>query len=445
MSNWVSTYEPREQFMPFHMRKERFAAMVCHRRAGKTVACINDAVTKAIYNQRKRPVYAYVGPILKQAKKVAWGYLKEYTDGLTDKVNESELYVRLKHNQATIWIYGADNPDSVRGLYHDGIILDEFGDMHPKIWSANVLPTLSDRQGWAVFIGTPKGKNHFYKVFERSKTEPEWYNFILRASQSGIINDAELALMRREMDTEDEYLQEYECSFDAAVLGTYYTKILSRLEATGKIYNADADHDPDQEVYVAFDIGRSDSTAAWFWQVRPDGVAVIDHLEANGQDPEFYFDLLEKKQYKYAAVWLPHDARAKTFATKRSTVEQFLDAGFPVRIGPKLDIQDGINAARKVLPQCYFHRRTEEGVECLREYRREYDAEKKVYCERPLHNWASHTADAFRYMALVLEDSVAKPQEDKRIITLDLSPKYNLNQLFAERDSVLRLGSRRRI
>lgn len=442
MTEICQPYEPRPQFEAFHARKERFSAMVCHRRAGKTVACVNDMIAKAIYNTRKRPVYAYVGPMLKQAKKVAWEYLKEYTEGLADKVNESELYVRLRHNQSTLWIYGADNPDSVRGLYHDGVILDEFGDMHPKIWSTNVLPTLSDRQGWAVFIGTPKGKNHFYKVFKRAETEPQWYQFLLRASESGIIPPSELALMRQEMDTEDEYLQEYECSFDAAVPGTYYTKLLVAGEIEGRIYTDRAEWEPDQKVFVAFDLGRSDSTAAWFWQARPDGWAIIDYHEADGQDPEYYFEMLNGKGYEYDTVWLPHDARAKTFSTRRSSVEQFLDAGFPIRIGPKLEIQDGISAARKVLPSCYFHPRTEDGVECLREYRREYDEEKKAYREKPLHNWASHGADAFRYLSLVIaDDTRSKPKP--QIAIPSFAPKFTLDKLFAEHSKTLRLGRRR--
>ena len=136
--------------------------MVAHRRAGKTVACVNELIARAVYSKKKRPVYAYIGPQLKQAKKVAWEYLKEYTAGLVDKVSESELYVRLAHNGAVINIYGADNPDSFRGQYFDGVVLDEYADMHPGVWSSVLVPALSDRKGWAVFIGTPKeiGRAH---------------------------------------------------------------------------------------------------------------------------------------------------------------------------------------------------------------------------------------------------------------------------------------------
>jgi hypothetical protein len=427
----VQNYVPREQFMPFHARSERFSAMVCHRRAGKTVACVNDMVAKAIYNERKRPVYAYVGPLLKQAKKVAWEYLKEYTDGLTDKVNESELYVRMRHNQSTLWIYGADNPDSVRGLYHDGVILDEFGDMHPKIWSTNVLPTLSDRQGWAVFIGTPKGKNHFYKIFKRAMTEPGWYQFMLRASESGIISAAELALMKQEMDTEDEYLQEYECSFEAAVMGSYYTKILSALEAKGQLSTNEADYDPQFPVYVAADLGKSDSCAWWFWQTRPNGIAVIDYYEADGQEVDHYFDMLDNRGYaKYGTIWLPHDARAKFLGSRRSVVEQFLQAGYPIKVIPKLDLKDGIAAARKVMPMCYFHPRAADGVECLREYHREFDEETKAFRDKPLHNWASHGADGFRYMAEVVEDPSKAPKLIEVVSAADFAPRFTLEQLY---------------
>src|SRR5947207_655670 len=187
-------YVPRKHFIPFHERSQRFACLVAHRRAGKTVASVNELVARAIYSRKKHPRYAYIGPLLKQAKKVAWEYLKDYTKGLEGKKpSESELTVRLKHNQAEISIYGADNPDAFRGQYFDGVVLDEYGDMSPSVWGKVILPTLADRKGWAVFIGTFKGKNHFYKIFRRSQGldlrpgedseyfRTNWFNLLLRA------------------------------------------------------------------------------------------------------------------------------------------------------------------------------------------------------------------------------------------------------------------------
>lgn len=424
--------------------------MVAHRRAGKTVACVNEAVTRALYSRKHRPRYAYIGPLLKQAKKIAWEYLKEYTNGFQGKKpSESELTVKLAHNNAEISIYGADNPDAFRGQYFDGVILDEYGDMAPSVWSKVLLPTLADRQGWAVFIGTPKGKNHFYKIFRRSQgldlpensheylTKLSWYNFILRASESGILPPDELMLQRSEM-TEDEYQQEYECSFDAAVLGTYYASLINLIETRGQV-NESVEHDPQFPVFVVFDLGYSDSTSAWFWQTRPDGIAVIDYEEASGKALSYYFDMLRHKGYRYGKIWLPHDARAKSLQTGRSTVEQFLAQSFPtfdtgqarlVDIVPNLSLQHGIDAARLMIPSCHFNVvKTHIGIECLRAYRRKWDEELRVFSDTPLHDWTSHGADAFRYLALVAKERIVLPSSDQKI-DLNQPPRYTLDELW---------------
>lgn len=448
------TYEPRKAFMGFHQRSTRFACMVAHRRAGKTVASVNEIIARAIYCRKKRPRYAYIAPLLKQGKKIAWEYLKEYTAGLEKKKpSESELSVTLRHNDAEIGIYGADNPDSFRGQYFDGVVLDEYGDMSPATWGKNVLPTLADRRGWAVFIGTFKGKNHFYNIFRRSQgldlkpgEDPEyyktnWFNLLLKASESGILSAEDLAVQRAEQD-EEEYRQEFECDPNAVVKGTYYAKILAKLEDSGQIY-ADVDWDPEQPVEVVFDLGYTDSTAAWFWQKRPGGIAIIDYLEANSQPLSYYFNELFSRPYQYGTVWLPHDAKAKSLQTGRSTVEQFLQEKFPIRIAPKLELQHGIDAVRKMLPQCYFSSKTELGVEALRAYKRDYDDEKKVFSDQPRHDWASHGSDAFRYLCLVAKGLVvAEEKKEERRIYLP-PPKMQLEVLFKEREQRLRMMNRR--
>lgn len=442
------TYQPRKAFMSFHQRSTRFACMVAHRRAGKTVASVNEIIARAIYCKKKRPRYAYVAPLLKQGKKIAWEYLKEYTQGLEKKKpSESELSIVLRHNNAEIGIYGADNPDAIRGQYFDGVVLDEYGDMPPSAWGKVILPTLADRRGWAVFIGTFKGKNHFYKIFRRSQGfdlkdgedptyfKKHWFNLLLKASQSGILSAEDLMIQRSEQD-EEEYAQEYECDPNAVVKGTYYAKILAKLEAQGNIY-ADIEYDPDQPVEVVFDLGYTDSTAAWFWQKRPGGIAVIDYLEDDSKPLSYYFEELFGRPYQYSTVWLPHDAKAKSLQTGRSTVEQFLGEGFPVRIAPRLDVQHGIDAARKILPQCYFSSKTEIGVEALRHYKRAYDEEKKVFSDAPQHDWASHGADSFRYLALVAQGLSVDEPEEKQIVVA--TPKMCLEELFQHRERMLRM------
>jgi hypothetical protein len=402
--------------------------------------------------------------MLKQAKKIAWEYLKEYTQGLTFKVSESELYVRLKHNGAEICIYGADNPDSFRGQYFDGIVLDEYGDMSPSVWGKVLLPTLQDRKGWAVFIGTFKGKNHLYRIHRRAQgldlppgENPEtwkarWFHFILKASESGILPESELAIARSEQD-EEEYQQEYECNPNAAIKGTYYAKEIAKLEQKGHIYSEFAEYDPNLPVNVFTDLGLYDSTVLIFTQEHSDGHAFIDCYENHGQRLSHYFDIMEGKSYKYANIWLPHDARAGTLQTGVATVQLAIEEARRlnrydtsvenlVNISPKLDLQDGINAARKALPTCYFGSKTEDLVEALRAYKRQWDEDNKVFREKPDHDWSSHYADAFRYWAISTRALAIpeKPKEEKKLIQIP-SPELTLELLYSQRP-VRRFGER---
>lgn len=428
-------YEPRKQFVPFHKRKERWACMVCHRRAGKTVAAVHELALRALYTKKKNSRYAYIAPFYRQAKDVAWVYLKESVSGIATRIRESELRVELP-NGAWITLYGADNPDALRGIYLDGAVLDEFGDARPSLWSQVVLPCLSDRKGWALFIGTPKGKNHFHQIYERSKNEKGWFSLRLKASESGILDNEELLEMKLQM-SDEVYEQEMECSFSAAIMGTYYAAMIAQLELQGRIKPGVIKFDASLPVHVAADLGRTDSSAFWFWQETPSGIFIIDYEEDQGKTLDFYIDMLNGKPYNYETVWLPHDAKAKTLATKKSTVEQMLDAKFPCRVVPCLDVQDGINAVRKVLPTCYIDQDAcFGGVEALRAYKRKYDELNKCYSNTPLHDWASDGADGFRYLSLVCREQVqlAAPEPMPRVIEKHKYP-YSLNDLFKDREA----------
>ena len=426
-------YEPREPFVPFHQRSSRFTAMVCHRRAGKTVACVHDLVLRAMYTQKKRPKYAYVGPFRQQAKEIAWEYLKDATENIRKgNPRESDLKVTL-HNDATIQLYGADNPDSLRGLYFDGIVLDEYGDMRPSLWGEIILPTLMDRQGWAVFIGTMKGKNHFYKQLERAKTDPNWFYMQLKGSQSGILSTEDHAELRAQL-TEAQYEQEIECNPNAAIMGTYYSDLISKMEGQERMGNYP--YNPHEMVHVSADLGFTDSTAFWFWQLDAEGPVLIDYYEADSQPLEHYFTMLKDKGYEYADIWLPHDAKAKSFQTGRSTIEQFIQQGLPCRPVPKLAVQHGIDAARLILPSCRFDReRCATGIEALRAYRRQWNEKTQQFANAPLHDWSSNGADAFRYFALVTDEEKAIKIRQEEARPLLETPEYTLNALFEERDN----------
>ena len=228
-------YQPRPQFRAFHARKERFACIVAHRRAGKTVACVHDLQRGAVHCKKQRPRFAYLSPFLRQSKQVAWDYLRAAMVGgrvCGARVHETELRVDYP-NGGQVRLFGADNPDALRGIYLDGVVLDEYADMDPRVWSEIIRPALADRQGWAVFIGTPRGRNAFFELWRRAQSEEGWYSVMHKASETGLIPESELALARRDL-TEEQYAQEFECSFDAAVIGTYYGKLMLRAEAEGR-------------------------------------------------------------------------------------------------------------------------------------------------------------------------------------------------------------------
>ena len=427
-------YLPRAPFAPLHYRTQRWAGLVCHRRAGKTVACVNEIVARSIHTPKKNARYAYIAPFYRQAKDVAWVYLKEAVQGIAVKVRESDLRVELP-NGAWITLYGADNPNALRGLYLDGVVLDEYGDCRPSLWAEVILPTLTDRKGWAIFIGTPKGKNHFYKIMMRAKAEAKWYHMILKASDSGIIDQEELDEMRSQM-TADQYAQELECSFEAAVVGTYYADMIKIMEDNFSISPDVGIYDPNLPVSVSSDIGYTDSTALWFWQVTEAGPEMIDYYENDGKKLQHYADLLESKPYDYDKIYLPHDAKAATFQTGRSTIEQFIDLGFPAKMVPKLAVQHGIEAARFMLPKIKINSvKCEQGVEALRAYRRSFNEITQAFGKVPFHDWSSNGADSFRYFSLVSKEALPEnPKERNLQQELLKTPEYTLDELWKEKE-----------
>jgi len=404
----TSAYEPREHSLAFHARQERFGVMVMHRRAGKTVMCINDLIDKAIQCKLQMPRYGYIAPFYRQAKDVAWNYLKYYAEPLIEKTMESELSVRLK-NGALIRLYGADNPDSLRGVYFDGVILDEYGDMSPRLFGEVIAPTLADRKGWAVFIGTPKGPNHFYDLWQdASDPSAGWFYRMLKASDSGIIDAQELQMLAKMPGSdEDTFRQEFECDFSAAIRGAYYGKQLNGLEHQMGSYP----WNPDRPVVLAFDIGYSDDTSIWFAQTNGREIVIIDFFTAAGLSVSDVLNMLRSKPYAYGSFYLPHDAKNKSFQTGKSVRELMMADGAMTRIVPSLSVQDGIQAVRQTLPNVYFNTNNPEvkmGVNALRVYQREYDDKKRIFKESPKHDWASNPADAFRMLALALNPASVK-------------------------------------
>ncbi len=401
----VSPYEVRDQFRPLHERKTRWFIGVAHRRAGKTVADINELVIGATKCRLPNPRFAYVAPQLNQAKDIAWVYLKEYTAFLSPKINESELWVELPGG-ARIRIYGADNPDRLRGIYLDGVVLDEFGDMDPTIWTQVIRPALSDRKGWAAFIGTPKGKNTFHKLWVEAEDDPDWTRLMLRASETGLLDAKELADARKMM-SDDEYAQEYECSFEAAVRGAYYARELNEAEASDPPRITSVPHDPRLLTHTAWDLGMADSTVIWFIQVHGRETRVIDVVKGEGQALDWYVRELQSRGYLYGKHYLPHDVEVRELGTGKSRKEVLEGLGLNgIVVCPNIPLADGIQAVRMLLPTCWFDKaKCKDGIEALRMYRRDYDEKRQEFRTTPLHDWTSHYADAFRYFAVGYQDA----------------------------------------
>ena len=359
---------------------------------------MNDIIPRALTNQLPDPRYHYVAPYYSQAKDIAWQYLKRFSEPVRrGEPNESELWVELL-NGARIRLYGADNPDRLRGGYSDGIVLDEYADMRPSVWGEVIRPMLSDRRGWATFIGTPKGRNDFHAICEIAKADPTWFYQSLPASQTGMLPADELAAARRDM-TPEQFEQEYECSFDAAILGAYYSKDIAEAERNGRF--VELDFDPALPLHLAWDLGIGDSTAIWVFQVWRNEIRVLDFYENNGFGLEHYVTVLEERGWK-GTDWLPHDAKARELGTGRTRVETLTAMGRKIALVPNHTIEDGINATRLAIPLMWFNRnRTAGGVEALRQYRTDYDERTKAFKPTPRHDWTSHAADAARYMAMV--------------------------------------------
>jgi hypothetical protein len=392
------TFIPREPFRPYLKRKERWSCIVAHRRAGKTVACIMDLVIRAIECDAREPRFAYIAPTYGQAKDVAWSYLKEYTQAIPGmKVSESELSVTFPHNDARIRLYGAENYDRLRGLYLDGAIIDEAGDQDPRAFPEVIRPALSDRSGWATFIGTPKGRNAFYKIFERSKVEDGWFSARLAASETQIVKQEELDDARRMM-TAEQYAQEYECSFEAAIVGAYYGRDMEQAEKDGRIKPFTVERSAD--VFCAWDLGIGDSMALWFGQAIGREIHWVEYYENSGFGLDHYVDYVKSRPYKVHSHLLPHDANARELQTGQSRLDFLRGRGLDCMVVPQHKVDDGINEARMKFPQMWFNSKGDgmaRGLDCLRMYRSEYDDKNMTLRTRPLHDWASHGADAFRY------------------------------------------------
>jgi len=395
-------YKPRPLQQEIHKNLKRFNVLVCHRRFGKTVLTVNELIKKCLQCTLPRPRYYYIAPTYSMAKRIAWDYLKHYT-GVLPKMeyHETELRADLP-NGGRIQLLGCERIDTLRGLYMDGVILDEVSQMPPKLWTEIIRPALSDRKGFMIAIGTPAGHNSFFDLYNHGLQDEQWFAKSFKASETKVVEQEELDEAKKLMPPEI-YEAEYECSFESSAIGSIYAQSLAKCDQEGRVTKVP--YDSTLKVDTYWDLGMRDKTAIWFCQQKGSAIHLIDYLEDSGESLEYYAHALDNKGYVYDTHYLPHDANVREIGTGKSRLEIAQSLGLVTSIVPKMSVEDGINAVRMTLGRCWFdYEKTKEGLDALRQYRWAIN-DKGETKNRPLHDWTSHSADSFRYLCTGLQET----------------------------------------
>lgn len=374
----------------------------------------------AVRAMEKPATYWHMLPEYSQARKSVWDAVNPHTGKrrideafpveLRKKTKDREMFIEFR-NGSTWQLVGSDSYNSLVGSPPFGVTASEWALANPAAW-AYLRPILAENGGWAAFISTVRGRNHFFRMHEAYKDDPDWFVQVLKATDTDALSKEMLERERieyqKEYGVEDGdalFAQEYMCSFDAAIVGSYYGRVMRDAEDDGRITSVP--YDPAHLVYTAWDLGMSDSTAIWMFQVIGNRINIIDTIQNSGQQTSWYVSELQKRRYSWGADFLPHDGAHINQQTGLSTIDFVRKMGRNANqvdnSGNKQFVSEGIKAARSLIPRCYFDReKCKEGIDALVSYHRKYDRERKVFHDRPEHDWSSHFADAFRYLALSL-------------------------------------------
>lgn len=394
----------------------RRAVLVWHRRAGKDTSSL--AFTFSQMFQRVG-IYYYIFPTYNQAKKVIWDGKNKQGRPMLDMLskelrcgeNSVEMKISVK-NGSIFQLVGSDNYDSLMGTNPVGCVFSEYALQNPMAYQF-FKPILRENGGWAIFPYTPRGHNHGHVLYEMAKQNPEWFSQILTVEDTGIFSAADIEAERREGMSADLIQQEYYCSFSGAIPGAYYAKLLDVAGQEGRICNVP--WEPKLTVETFWDLGVRDSTAIWFVQQHHQEVRVIDYYEASGVGLTHYIKMLSEKPYVYKKHHAPFDIEVRELGTGKSRLETAKSLGIKFEIVPRLGIEDGIEAARNLLPRCWFDiTKCQPGLQALRNYHSEYDETKRVLKRSPVHDWSADGSDAFRYLAVGLK----KPSESMLALNL---------------------------
>jgi phage terminase large subunit len=386
------------------------AVAVWHRRSGKDDVALNWA---AVAMTRRKASYWHMLPEAAQARKAIWRAVDPHTGirridqafplAIRRRTLEQEMLIETRWG-STWQVLGSDNYNSFVGAPPAGIVFSEYALADPNAW-AFARPILAENGGWAAFISTPRGRNHLQRLYAMAKKDPNWHASHLTVRDTGVISPEIIERERRELaaergdDEADNIIrQEYFCDFDAAIPGSYYGRLIAKAEADGRV--CDLPYDPRYPVQTWWDLGVGDPTAIWFVQEVGQWLHVIDYYENSGAGADHYARvLLNEKDYTYEGHILPHDADDREWgnnAMSRVAVLKGLKIR-PCRVMPNASIDDGINAVRIMLPRCKFDAvKCERGLDALRQYQKTWDDEKRCFSLKPLHDWTSHAADAFR-------------------------------------------------
>lgn len=398
------------------------AYAIWHRRAGKDDIALNHTACSIF---ERVGTYWHMLPEAAQARKAIWDAVDPHAHmrridmafpvELRETTREQDMLIRFK-NGSTWQVLGSDNYNSLVGSPPVGVVFSEWALAHPAAW-AYLRPILKENGGWAVFITTPRGRNHAYDMFREHEHEEDWFVERLGADQTGALTADELEKERRDyiadfgIDVgEALYRQEYLCDWSAAVLGSYWGRELSDLERFGRI--GEVPHEPLVPVYTAWDLGVGDSTAIWWFQVAGSEIRIIDFYQSHGVGLDHYAKVIRGKPWGMpAADFVPHDAKVREWGNKgRTRIEAMLEEKLSPRLVTDHKLQDGINAARRTLPHCWFDaERCAKGLEALRQYHADWDEKARTFRDMPKHDWTSHAADAFRYLAMCWREAKAAP------------------------------------
>ena len=403
------------------------AMAVWHRRAGKDEIMLHHAATSAF---KRRGNYWHCLPEYNQGRKAIWTAINTHTGRrrideafpyeIRSNTNDNEMFIRLV-NGSTWQVIGSDRYDATVGAGVAGITYSEWALSNPAAWGYH-RPMLIENNGWASFITTPRGHNHAKAMYDLARRTPGWFCELQTVLDTKALTPEQIEEAKAEyiaLHGEDvgraQFEQEYMCSWNAAILGAFYALEMANVRTEERILPFEAI--PNEPVHRAWDLGVSDDTSIWWFQRHGTQILLLDHYAASGVGLEHYNGMIESRRASHGWVdgtdYVPHDAKIREWGSGRTRVETMQSLGLNPALVPHATIADGVNAARRILPFCVFHPRTEDGgVTALEQYRREWDEEKKAFRASAVHDWTSHPSDSFRYLALAIRPLAVRPKQD---------------------------------